>query len=473
MADDYGSRSSSAYQFPLSAKSNGLYSGSLSGVIGPDDTSDEDWFKVRLLKGATYEFRLTGGDELYDLNSAKTSWYHPSTSYIRSWLYDSDLIATNPNYDGTYTTTAVDVTDDYYLSVDLQDETKFLDVGAYTLEVEQLTPGFGSATPTPAPASIPIPTPAPTPLPTAEESSTVINNYYNNNSTSIVNNTNNNTNATINNTGNGNVSTGNIGTVQNNTYINNSFELSSVAVNLSYAITGESKKSEKVSGTSGDDLIADGDGKDKLEGNAGADRFYFSGDEPFAKNKADKVVDFDAKEGDQIVIAGQVFFNPIITSSILKELSSNPDIVIANSKRDLNKIAKEDHDFVYYKPKGELYVDTNDAKKGFADKNSDADPLIGTLDNKETLTNQSLSNLVDNLEEEKESEPDIAVAANKKELKKASREGFDLIYFEPKGDVYVDGNGDARGFGNKKQGGIIADLPNGTPLNEANILVGE
>lgn len=216
-----------------------------------------------------------------------------------------------------------------------------------------------------------------------------------------------------------------------------------------------------------------GDGKDKLEGNAGADRFYFSGDEPFAKSKADQVVDFDTKEGDQIIIADQIFFNPIITNSVLQELGRNPDVAVADSKKDLNKIAKEDHDFVYYKPKGELYIDTNDSETGFVDKNSNDDPSIANLDKKETLTSQSLENLVDTLEEEKDSEPDIAIATNKKEFKKASAEGLDLIYFEPKGDVYVDGNGDSKGFGNKNQGGIIADLPNSTPLSEDNILVGE
>merc|ERR1712196_93401 len=140
------------------------------------------------------------------------------------------------------------------------------------------------------------------------------------------------------------------------------------------------QKSEKVEGTSGDDLIADGAGKDKLEGNDGADRFYFSGDEPFSKKKADQVVDFNTKEGDQIIVADQVFFNPIITNSVLKDLSGNPDIAVANTKKDLNNISKEDHDFVYYKPKGELYIDTNDSEKGFTDNKSDTDPLIANLD---------------------------------------------------------------------------------------------
>ena len=472
MTDDYGSRYSSAYPFPLLANSSRLYSGSLSGFIGPEDTSDEDWFKVRLLKGAKYEFKLTGGDEVYDLNDANVYWYKPSgTSFINYANYDEY----NPNYyDGKITTNPVSATDDYYMRVDLSGGD--LDVGAYTLEVEQLTPGFEAATPvgSPKPTPTPSPTPIQTPSPTVSPSPTVVNNYYTtNNNTSTANNTNNNTNTTINNTGSGNVTTGNIGTVENNTYIDNSFELNSVAINLSYAITGESKKKERVTGTSGDDLIADGEGKDKLEGDAGADRFYFSGNEAFAKSKADQVVDFESSEGDQIIIADQVFFNPIITNSVLTDLRGNPDVAVANSKKDLNNMSREDHDFVYYRPKGELFIDTNDTEKGFADKESNTDPLIANLDKKENLTTESLDSLVESLEDERSSDPEIVVAGNKKELKKASKEGFDLLYYEAKGDLYVDGNGDSKGFGNKNQGGIIADLPNNTSLSEDNILVGE
>lgn len=504
MADDFGNRYTNAHTFPLAVDGSGLASGSVEGILGPEDTSDEDWFKVRLLKGATYQFQVAGGSEVYDLNDSKITWYKPNgISTINYWSFDQNRRNGYVYNDGIYTTSPIESSDDYYLRVDLDTYADDLDVGQYTLSVEQLTPGFAASAPTPTPTPIPkpvpgaslapVPTASPAPVPTpqatkpgAQSGPTVINNYYTTNNTNNTNtstntntNTNNNTNTTINNTGSGNVQTGDIGSVENTNDIDNiitienSFELKSVNINLSQAITGDSKKSEKVPGTSGDDLIADGDGKDKLEGKDGADRFYFSGNEPYSKKKADQVVDFNTKEGDQIIIADQVFFNPIITNSVLKDLSGNPDIAVANSKKDLNNISKEDHDFVYYKPKGELYIDTNDSGKGFADKKSDTDPLIANLDKKENLSGQSLDSLVENLEEEKASEPDITVATNKKEFKQASLEGVDLVYYEPKGDLFVDGNGDSKGFGNKNQGGMIADLPNSTPLTETNILVGE
>ena len=47
-----------------------------------------------------------------------------------------------------------------------------------------------------------------------------------------------------------------------------------------------------------------------------------------------------------------------------------------------------------------------------------------------------------------------------------------MIYFEPKGDLYVDAYGDSKGFGNKLDGGMIADLPNETILTESDVLIG-
>ena len=133
--------------------------------------------------------------------------------------------------------------------------------------------------------------------PSSEGGTTIINNYITNTNTSVLNNTSNSTTTNISNSGSGNITVGNIGTVNNTTTIDNSFTIQTTNINLSLAITGDSKKSEKVEGTDGDDLIADGRGKDKLIGGDGADQFYFSGEEPFKKKTVDKVIDFDCKRG--------------------------------------------------------------------------------------------------------------------------------------------------------------------------------
>ena len=116
-------------------------------------------------------------------------------------------------------------------------------------------------------------------------------------------------------------------------------------------------------------------------GGEGADQFYFSGEEPFKKKTVDKIIDFDASEGDAIVIADEVIGN----------LAADPTLAIADSKKDLKQLSKD---------------------------------------------------------------------------------GYDLLYFESKGDLYVDGNGDSKGFGKKSEGGMIVDLPNDTTLTEKEVLIG-
>ena len=199
--------------------------------------------------------------------------------------------------------------------------------------------------------------------------------------TNIVNEITNNTTVNIESSGSGNVTIGDIGSIDNTTSIDNSFTIQTTNINLSLAITGDSDGSEKVEATDGDDLIADGRGRDKLIGGNGADQFYFSGEEPFKRKTVDKVIDFYASEGDAIVIADEVV--------------------------------------------GELTED-----------------------------------------------PTLAIADNKKDLKQLSKEGYDLVYFEDKGDLYVDCNGDSKGFGKKSEGGMIADLPNYTILKKSDVLIG-
>ena len=66
----------------------------------------------------------------------------------------------------------------------------------------------------------------------------------------------------------------------------------------------------------------------------------------------------------------------------------------------------------------------------------------------------------------------LAIADTKRDLKRLSKDGYELLYFEPKGDLYIDGNGNSKGFGNKSEGGIIVDLPDGTILTERDVRIG-
>ena len=294
-----------------------------------------------------------------------------------------------------------------------------------------------------------------------------------NNTTTVINNivnniTNNNTNTTITNNGDGNIQTGNIGTVENITNIQNTFTIQSTSVNLSSAITGESKKKEDVIGTPDDDILANGKGKDSLTGGDGADSFVFTGDEAFKKKLADEITDFNASEGDSIVIIEEVVSNPAVTDEIIDTLANTAasDIPTAESTKELEQLSDDGHTFIYDERKGELLIDENGTEKGFGDKGSD--PLIANLGKSTELT----ATLIDEVVEDLESDPTLAIADSKKELKQLAKEDHELIYFEPKGELYVDGNGSDKGFGGKSDGGLIAELPDNTILSEENILIG-
>lgn len=290
-----------------------------------------------------------------------------------------------------------------------------------------------------------------------------------NNNTTINNNITNNTNTNITNNGNGNINTGNIGTVENTTNVQNTFSIQTIPINLANAITGDSRRKETVKGTTGDDLIADGAGKDELIGNDGADNFYFSGEEPYKKELADRILDFDASEGDAILIDEDVVSNPAITDKVIDNLADTTatEIPVAENNKQLKQLSDDGHQFIYNERKGELLLDDNGKDKGFAGK--DTDPLIANLGKKTELTDALMADVFDDLE----ADPSLAIAESKKQLKSLAKDDYDLIYFEPKGDLYVDGNGSNKGFGNKADGGLIADLPNNSTLSEENLLIAD
>ena len=221
-------------------------------------------------------------------------------------------------------------------------------------------------------------------------------------------------------------------------------------------------------GTPDDDILANGKGKDSLTGGDGADSFVFTGNEAFKKKLADEITDFNSPEGDSIVITDEVESNPAITDEIIDTLADTAasDIPTAGSAKELEQLSDDGHTFIYDERKGELLIDENGTEKGLGDKGSD--PLIADLGKSTELT----ATLIDEVVEDLESEPTLAIAESKKELKELAKDDHELIYFEPKGELYVDGNGSDKGFGGKSDGGLIAELPNNTILSEENILIG-
>lgn len=126
-----------------------------------------------------------------------------------------------------------------------------------------------------------------------------------------------------------------------------------------------------------DDQVITGVGKkrDLLTGGAGSDEFKF-GTGFYNKGKrivgkfADKIVDFNPIEGDQLSFVQDKFSN----------LSKNkaPSIGYASSKKEMKGLSKVGYNFLYIQPTGMLYYDANGSADGLGRK-KDCGGLIATL----------------------------------------------------------------------------------------------
>ena len=92
-----------------------------------------------------------------------------------------------------------------------------------------------------------------------------------------------------------------------------------------------------------DGIIESVRGKGKLKGTSVADAFTFESFEAFTKKSADKIIGFNASQGDTIAVSTFAFPS-------LKDVS---DISFASTKRkkELKKLFKDDYDFVYFEKK--------------------------------------------------------------------------------------------------------------------------
>ena len=120
-------------------------------------------------------------------------------------------------------------------------------------------------------------------------------------------------------------------------------------------IASNSKKRDILKGTNGNDYLQPGKGRDILIGGRGADQFHFATNDRFGKKGADKIQDFSANQGDQL----------ILSPGRLKGLSSTPQFMSAGSRKQLKKLSEKDLDLIYLVPKGKLFFNQNEDDKGF------------------------------------------------------------------------------------------------------------
>ena len=122
-------------------------------------------------------------------------------------------------------------------------------------------------------------------------------------------------------------------------------------------LTKEGDGKDKIKGTKQDDIIGAGSGADQMQGGKGADSFYWGFDlsVSFGKKQADRVTDFKAGQGDQIVLDADAFggFGASFTFSV------------ASNKKELQEASRAGADLIYFEAKGYLYFDQNEEGKGF------------------------------------------------------------------------------------------------------------
>ena len=125
-----------------------------------------------------------------------------------------------------------------------------------------------------------------------------------------------------------------------------------------------------------DGIIESVRGKGKLKGTNEADAFTFDSFESFTKKTADKIIGFDASQGDKIAVSSVAF----------PDLNGASEISFAStkSKKELKQFSKEAYDFVYFEKKGRLYFDGNGSGKNWGD--SEEGGLVAILKGKPDLT---------------------------------------------------------------------------------------
>ena len=113
-------------------------------------------------------------------------------------------------------------------------------------------------------------------------------------------------------------------------------------------------------------------------GSKAADVFTFDSHEEFPKQKLliDKIVGFDASQGDIIAVSPNAF----------PSLQGVSDVSFASTRsmKEFKQMSKEGYDFVYFEKKGLLYFDGNGAEKNWGNRYEGG--LVAILKGKPELT---------------------------------------------------------------------------------------
>ena len=154
-------------------------------------------------------------------------------------------------------------------------------------------------------------------------------------------------------------------------------EINAITIDLEDMISSERRKNERIEGSSDDDLIGSGLGRNSLQGKKGADTFVFDEPDRFSKKSADVITDFNTRHGDQLVVSDRA----------LPGLE-DPSFAVASSKKDLKSLAREVVDLIYHESKGRLFYNENGDGRGMGDGG-----LFAVLKNKPEFSSEDIAML--------------------------------------------------------------------------------
>lgn len=140
----------------------------------------------------------------------------------------------------------------------------------------------------------------------------------------------------------------------------------------------------------------------------------------------------------------------ITTSPVNPDTSDKVDANVIRSKKGKGKIRALMGSNIFYFDKFDVFAKKN------ADRIINFDPSLG---DKIAFNELAFPGLKD------QESITFATAKNKKNLKAASREGYDVVYYEKKGFLYHDGNGIQKNWGQKNEGGLFAKIDKGLDLS--------
>ena len=192
-------------------------------------------------------------------------------------------------------------------------------------------------------------------------------------------------------------------------------------------LQGEGRANERVIGTSNNDVLVFGEGRDRLKGSAGSDLFLIPGGQQFTNRTADHILDFNGHAGDVISLVTQI---PAELATV--------NFATATTQQDLKKLEENDTTVIHDAITNQLVHDMNAASPGLGDGGRFAarhDIQLKTINSKQ-------------------------------QLKQLSQTEANMIYVQTKGQLFYDANGSEAGLGD---GGLVAKLK-GQPDLEASHL---